>query len=164
MNEDQIYISTKLWFKKNNYIIIGGQPPSGSDTIPVVEIKDKSNQDKGSKGSYKPDLIVKKDNSIVILECKPKFDIGDKKKLLDISDNDQRKKELFIELTQRKLINKDKIIEEIDYSDFLKNIRYCMSFKGGYEMLEKIAILNIFNEDGDAKLVQPKINKYNIPI
>ena len=160
MNEDQIYISTKLWFKKNNYIILAGQPPSGSDTIPVVEIKDKSNQDKGSKGSYKPDLIVKKNNSIAILECKPKFDMGDKKKLLDIIDDDQRKKELFIELTQRKLINKN--IQELNYNDFLINIRFCMSFNGDYESLEKISILNIFNEIGDAELIQPKNNNYNL--
>ena len=40
MNEDQIYLSTKSWFRKNGYLVLAGQPPSGSDSIPVVEIKD----------------------------------------------------------------------------------------------------------------------------
>ena len=53
MNEDQIYLSTKSWFRKNGYLVLAGQPPSGSDSIPVVEIKDFSNLYKGSKGSYK---------------------------------------------------------------------------------------------------------------
>jgi len=160
MNEDQIYISTKLWFKKNKYIVLAGQPPGGSDTIPVIEIKDVLNQDKGSKGSYKPDLIAKKNSSIVILECKPKFDLGDKNKLLNIINEDRRKKELYLELTQRKLINKNTL--ELNYNDFLLNIRYCMSFNGHYTLLDKISILNIFDENGGAKLIQPKNKIYNL--
>ena len=162
MNEDQIYLSTKSWFRKNGYLVLAGQPPSGSDSIPVVEIKDFSNLYKGSKGSYKPDLIVKKNDSIVIIECKPKFDLGDKKKLLNIINEDKRKEKLYVELNQRKLINKN--LQELNYNNFLINIRYCMSFSGNYELLDKISILNILDENDNSKLIQSKNHMYHLLI
>ena len=103
MNEDQIYLSTKSWFRKNGYLVLAGQPPSGSDSIPVVEIKDFSNLYKGSKGSYKPDLIAKKNDSIVIIECKPKFDLGDKNKLLNIINEDKKKRKIIYGVKLKKI-------------------------------------------------------------
>ena len=162
MNEDQIYLSTKSWFRKNGYLVLAGQPPSGSDSIPVVEIKDFSNLYKGSKGSYKPDLIAKKNDSIVIIECKPKFDLGDKNKLLNIINEDKRKEKLYMELNQRKLINKN--LQELNYNNFLINIRYCMSFSGNYELLDKISILNILDENDNCKLIQSNNHMYHLLI
>ena len=71
MREDEVYIYTKEWLKFNNFKIIAGQPPKGSDNIPVVEIKSLNNLDKGSKDSFKPDLIAV--NSINLFLNKLKF-------------------------------------------------------------------------------------------
>tara|TARA_B100001121_G_scaffold303499_1_gene317535 strand:- start:498 stop:986 length:489 start_codon:yes stop_codon:yes gene_type:complete len=162
MNEDQIYISSKKWFKKNNFLILAGQPPNGSDHIPVIEIKESLNIDKGSKGSYKPDLVIQKNNSIVIVECKPIFDKNDHNKLSNVINSDDRKKVFFNELVQRKLINKS--IQNISYDDFATNLRYCMSFSGKGKNSDKIAFLNIFDGNGNAELIQPKDIFYNIVI
>ncbi len=162
MNEDQIYISSKIWFKKNNFIILAGQPPNGSDHIPVIEIKESSNIDKGSRGSYKPDLVVQKNNSIIVVECKPRFDKNDQEKLSNIIYSEDRKKELFKELVQRKLINKDK--EQLNYNNFISNLRYCMSFSGENNKLDKISYLKIFDDNGNAELIQPNETLYSITI
>jgi len=45
MREDLIYILTKKFFLKKNFTLIAGQPPSGSDNLPVIEIKT-NNKDK----------------------------------------------------------------------------------------------------------------------
>ena len=162
MNEDQIYISSKIWFKNNNFIILAGQPPNGSDHIPVIEIKESSNIDKGSRGSYKPDLVVQKNNSIIVVECKPRFDKNDQEKLSNIIYSEDRKKELFKELVQRKLINKDK--EQLNYNNFISNLRYCMSFSGENNKLDKICYLKIFDDNGNAELIQPKETLYSMTI
>ena len=47
MDEDIVYILSKKWFLEKNFIILGGQPPKGSDNIPVIEIKDSFVKEKG---------------------------------------------------------------------------------------------------------------------
>ena len=59
-----------------------------------------------------------------------------------------------MELNQRKLINKN--LQELNYNKFLINIRYCMSFSGNYELLDKISILNILDENDNCKLINKK--------
>ena len=81
MREDEIYFYTKELLKLKNFKIIAGQPPNGSDNIPSIEIKESNHFDKGSKGSFKPDLVAIDRNNFLIIECKPKYDFNDKKKL-----------------------------------------------------------------------------------
>lgn len=159
MNEEQIYIFSKNWFKKNNFIILGGQPPSGSDNIPVIEIKNIYNLKKGSEGSYKPDLILQNKNNIIIAECKPYFNKDDNKKLNSIILDDERKKTFFIELKQKKLF---KFGLENDLNKFLLNLRYCQCFSGDHIEQEKIIFLKILNKEGNAELIQPKLNNFKI--
>ena len=84
MNEDEVYIGTKNWFKKNGFIPIAGQPPSGSDSIPKIEIKNSFYKDKGSKGSFTPDLLCISKSYFFIIECKPQHSEKDKEKLIEI--------------------------------------------------------------------------------
>jgi len=159
MNEEQIYIFSKTWFKKNDFIILGGQPPSGSDNIPVIEIKNINNLQKGSKGSYKPDLILQNKNNIIIAECKPFFNKLDNEKLNNIIFEDKRKETFFIELKQKKLF---KFGLENDLNKFLQGLRYCQCFFGNYIEQEKIVLLKILDEKGTSELIQPKLNNFKI--
>lgn len=159
MNEEQIYIFSKIWFKKNDFIVLGGQPPSGSDSIPVIEIKNINNLQKGSKGSYKPDLVLQNKNNIIIVECKPFFSKSDNEKLNNIIFDDSRKELFFIELKQKKLF---KFGLENDLNKFIQSLRYCQSFFGDYIEQEKIALLKILDDKGNSELIQPKFNNFKI--
>ncbi len=100
MSEDEIYVYTKEWLKDKGYIILGGQPPNGSDDFPVVEIKKEKDQDKGSKGSFKPDLVAKNSQEILVIECKPKYDKEDEEKLKQVLIYKKRQQLLIEELSQ----------------------------------------------------------------
>ena len=101
MREDQVYFHTKKWFTENDYILIGGQPPNGSDRIPVIEIKTSANTEKGSKAVYKPDLLVATNTVFIVIECKPLFSLTDIEKLTEVATSLDRQRMLFSELLQR---------------------------------------------------------------
>ena len=73
LSEEEVYNGAKRILTKNNYVLLAGQPPRGVDHLPVVEIKSGTNKEKGSKDSFKPDLVAYKDNILLIIECKPNF-------------------------------------------------------------------------------------------
>ena len=103
MREDEIYILTKSFLMKSGWKIIGGQPPKGTDKYPVIEIKSAANSDKGSLGSFKPDLVATKDSWLLLCECKPGLDLNDVYKLREILLSPSRIAQLYAELKQRNL-------------------------------------------------------------
>ena len=74
LTEEEVYNGTKKILIKNNYTLLGGQPPRGVDHLPVIEIKSGLNREKGSKDSFKPDLVAYRDGILIIIECKPDLD------------------------------------------------------------------------------------------
>ena len=40
LNETQVFILVRNHLLENNWQVIGGQPPSGTDHLPVIEIRD----------------------------------------------------------------------------------------------------------------------------
>jgi len=84
LKEPEIYLLAKRLLKKNDWEIIGGEPPDGTDNIPRIEIHDPNNKNKGSGGSKKIDLIAFKDEKLLLLELKTYFDATDILKLDDI--------------------------------------------------------------------------------
>jgi len=156
MREDEIYIATKKWFKSYHFEIIGGQPPNGSDNIPVIEIKDRFIKEKGSKGAYKPDLIVINENCLVIVECKPTDSKTDEEKLLKVMNSEIRKKLLFDELMKRGMVEKYKDIKYFNsYEAFKDKLRYCLSHNGSVRKMNYVSCLNIENIDGEGKIFEP---------
>lgn len=105
-SEEEVYQGTKRFFKNNNFLVLAGQPPRGVDHLPVIEIKDESFLQKGSKNSYKPDLLTYKDNLFYIVECKPTFDSNDYVKLKSILESTSRLNMLYDELKQRNILTK----------------------------------------------------------
>tara|TARA_B110000444_G_C18810630_1_gene582388 strand:- start:245 stop:736 length:492 start_codon:yes stop_codon:yes gene_type:complete len=162
MNEDEIYLKTKFWFKKKSFQIIAGQPPNGTDSVPVIEIKDVNNLSKGSKGSYKPDLVAVSDLYLVIIECKPDYNSDDEKKLLIIKNDIERKKMLYEELRQRNLFYMNgKKLKFADFSFFQKNLRFCMS-NSSKRRMNNISNLYIDDDFDKSSLMKPYNEEDNI--
>lgn len=130
MNETEVYIATKTVLRQMGLKLIGGQPPNGTDSFPVIEIADPSVLSKGSKGSFKPDLVAFCPNrqKIVIVECKPEFSLNDVEKLLLASDN-KRLGLLSQELRQRGFEKKHGLL--LDSAGISREqVILCVSFKG----------------------------------
>lgn len=107
--EEIVYLETKKYLKAKNYTILGGQPPKGCDHLPVIEVKDPAYLKKGSKGSFKPDLVVYKNKTVLLIECKPKYNHSDYIKLLQIKNSAGRKNAILDELDQRSIFKRNKI-------------------------------------------------------
>ncbi|EGT2191543.1 hypothetical protein PTM93_08580 [Clostridium perfringens] len=116
LSEEEVYNGAKRILTKNNYVLLAGQPPRGVDHLPVVEIKSGTNKDKGSKGSFKPDLVAYKDNILLIIECKPNFNTNDLQKLHEVLTSNSRLLAFYNELSERGLFNK--IDKNINFDKF----------------------------------------------
>ena len=103
LNETQIFISVRNYLLENDWQVIGGQPPSGTDHLPVIEIRDLKNKGKGSKGSYKPDLIAWHESNLVIIELKPSFNQPDRDKINEVLNSPERTRSLWESLIQRNI-------------------------------------------------------------
>jgi hypothetical protein len=118
LSEEEVYNGAKRILQKNNYILLAGQPPRGVDHLPVVEIKSGTNKEKGSKDSFKPDLVAYKDNIMLIIECKPNFNNNDLQKLHEVLNSNSRVLAFYNELSERGLLNK--ISNGIKFDEFKK--------------------------------------------
>lgn len=92
--------------------VIGGQPPRGTSPTRVVRLRLK-NAEVGGFSGYIPNLILNKDGIVIIVECKPHMDMGDKQKL------DQ----VLIEFSPKDLVCKFRLRKDIKHT-FIK----CLSF------------------------------------
>lgn len=107
MREAQVYLRAKALLLRSGWQVIAGQPPRGTDHLPVVEIKDPTNLAKGSRGAFKPDFIASLDTWLLIGECKPIFDLADVFKLAGILSAPHRIAALAAELRGRRILDKD---------------------------------------------------------
>lgn len=146
MSEDEIYIYTKEWLIAKGYDILGGQPPNGSDDIPVVEIKKEKNQNKGSKGSFKPDLVAKDSKEILVVECKPKYDKDDEEKLNQVLIKKKRQQLFVEELLQRRLINE---------SEKNLKIKFCLANNSKIPPLQTINNIFISDNSKECLVIRP---------
>lgn len=140
MKEDEVYFHTKSVLEQNGFVILGGQPPRGTDIYPVVEIKDANNDARGSRGSFKPDLVVASESTILIVECKPSFSIKDVEKLREIRASRERRQALAEEINQRGLLERHGLrtcfvaIGDIANS-FCFAVAYCGDEPGALDMV-----------------------------
>ena len=163
MREEEVYIYTKEWLKFNDFKIIAGQPPKGSDNIPVVEIKSLNNLDKGSKDVFKPDLIAINSKNLLIIECKPIHDLKDEKKLEKIMFDDRRKELFYTELNQRKLILNSGFLHYFNSKNlFLNKLKFCLANTSSTKM-KNINNIKINKKILNSKLISSfnELNKIN---
>lgn len=101
--EEQVYLWLKKYVVREGGYLIGGQPPSGTDHLPVLEIRDPQNLEKGSRKSFKPDLVFLLGRVIFIVEIKPRFSAADRKKQLELLLSPERMDMFWLELKLRKI-------------------------------------------------------------
>ena len=163
MREDEVYLATKNWFRKNGFIAIAGQPPNGCDNIPTIEIKDLANTSKGSKGSFKPDLVIANINYLILVECKPLDDRDDEVKLLEVDSNKDRKKLLFEEITQRGIFERRGLKDAFpNLSSIERKLRFCLSHNGEQRKMDKVFTLKVLSMQGDGEVTQANNPQYSI--
>lgn len=103
VSEEQVYLSLKRYVVKNGGYLLGGQPPSGTDHLPVIEIRSPDNSDKGSKSSFKPDLVFELSGLIHVVEIKPSYSPSDRSKQLELLRSPERIDMFWHELRVRKI-------------------------------------------------------------
>ncbi len=81
MSEGEIYYYLKNYLIKKGFEILGGEPPDGSDDVKRIEIRLTVRNGIGSKGSYKVDLVCRKNGYIFLIENKPSYSQSDIDKL-----------------------------------------------------------------------------------
>jgi hypothetical protein len=163
MKEDEIYVGTKIWFKNHGFIPLAGQPPNGCDNIPTIEIKSGNNQEKGSRGSFKPDLVFANNSFFIIVECKPFDDKGDELKLIEVINSQERKKLLFDEINQRGILKRKKL--EMYYENlniFASKLRICLAHSGQPRIMSKAMTLSIKSMSGDGVLTHAEDANFSI--
>lgn len=116
VNETFLYIRLKRFLRASGWSVVGGQPPSGTDHIPVLEIKAGSGLAKGSLGSFKPDLVACYGTRVIVVEIKPKFNLEDVQKLREFLASDERRRNFLLELRQRGIL--DSAFERDDALEF----------------------------------------------
>lgn len=127
LNEEEVYNGSKQWLIDNGFAVLAGQPARGVDHLPVIEIKE-STGEKGSKFSYKPDLVAYKDDVFYIIECKPKFNKNDNNKIINILESDARLYSFYTELEQYRLLQKVGYTKH--YEEFKKSVQGVLAYSG----------------------------------
>ena len=127
LQEEEVYLGSKNYLIKCGFDVLAGQPPRGVDHLPVIEIKDDF-ADKGSKFSYKPDLVAHKNGVFIIIECKPSFNLGDYIKLKSVLNSPVRMQNFYNELKQYHLFEKVRYNEPFD--EFAKHLKISLAYSG----------------------------------
>ncbi|MCX6494507.1 MAG: hypothetical protein NTY82_01845 [Actinobacteria bacterium] len=71
----------------------------------MIEIKNRIGDEKGSKNSFKPDIIAVHDFEILVIEIKPKYSSSDQEKLLSFLVDPDRISAFWHEVELRRLVN-----------------------------------------------------------
>src|SRR6266496_6729349 len=82
--ENVVYQKLKKYLQEQNWIILGGEPPGGTNHILVIEVRDSLNFEKGSKGSKKIDLVAYTSPFFLLLELKNSYSYSDIHKLNEL--------------------------------------------------------------------------------
>lgn len=134
--ETKLYIALKSYLKINGWHLIAGQPPSGTDHLPVLEIKSQVGDVKGSRDSYKPDLVAVSTNTLLIVEIKPSYSANDDAKLIRTLTEGNRIESLWFEIANRNLKDADgnKIADRVGELE----LRAALAYAGVLQPVERL--------------------------
>jgi len=139
ISEEQVYLWLKKYVRSNEGYLIGGQPPSGTDHLPVLEIRDPANADRGSRESFKPDLVFALGGHIFIVEIKPGFSKSDRAKQLSLLRSPQRIEMFWEELQRRKISSP--IFGDVDSMRKSLDVAVALAFEGHAEPDEDLWLI-----------------------
>lgn len=122
MTQSEIYYYLKQYLKDRKWNLLAGEPPDGSNDLIRMEIRDESFRGKGSKGSYKIDLVALKQRALLLIENSRMFEFKDVAKLNHIVN--EKPDHLFNALRERCAIERNevaKIIKALGVSEIGDN-------------------------------------------
>jgi len=147
LTETQVFIAVRDFLNQHGFAVIGGQPPSGTDHLPVIEIKDPLYLGRGSKGSYKPDLIAWHKSNLFIIELKPSFNQQDRNKINKVLNSRERIGSLWESLVQRNI----NLGENGKISDVKSNTKVVGGLGYGGRKVEHPELWRFFVKDGEVE-------------
>jgi hypothetical protein len=151
LTEGEVYVGCKALLNGHGWECIAGQPPSGSDHLPVVEVKWPERSGKGSLGALKPDLIGVKSGALLLVECKPKHSPEDVEKLRSIISDPARLGELREELRTRSLLGAHGLNE-----NFPESVYASVAHSGDIVGLRDIVVIQVQDMTGKGSVHLPK--------
>jgi hypothetical protein len=134
--EDVIYQRLKEYLKQQNWIILGGEPPGGTNHIPVIEVRNSLTLQKGSKGSKKIDLVAFKSSFFLLLELKHSYSYSDISKLNVLIKYPSGREAFLNALLAKGLLKSNNI--SIDYQQYILSSYYLIKAVG-YNTSTKLA-------------------------
>jgi len=89
IKEYAITYAVKDYLLSLNWDVIAYNPPGSQGTFTIPN-PSKDGSYRGQTGSESPDVIAVKKNVVLVVECKPSFDLDDAQKLKRLSDDPKK--------------------------------------------------------------------------
>jgi hypothetical protein len=153
LDEDIVYVGTKAMLRRLGWTLLAGQPPSGCDHLPVVEVKRHGRTALGSKGAFKPDIIAHRGGVYLLVECKPDHSEADILKLRHILATPERVSLLFDEVLNRHLLERHGLHSDADA--FRAGLRGAIAHSGAGRALPDLAVLLPRDMEGHGNVLAP---------
>lgn len=133
MNESYIHVAMRQFLKREGWTLVAGEYPGGSDdelyvlSIMDPEVARDNSPDprRHSEGEIIPDLFAYKDETMLVIEAKPKYSAADREKLKMLF---LTKKDLMIAAI-RKFCGEHGILREVSF----ESIEYIPTLAFGNE-------------------------------
>lgn len=148
-----MYLGAKRLLGEHGWTILAGQPPSGLDHLPAVEIKWEGREGIGSEGALRPDLIAADEPRLLLVECKPSHDEGDARKLRSVLGDPTRIDSLLGEVTQRRLFERAGLPAEREIWE--GGIGGALAHAGEVRRQSDLWIISVRSRDGEGELLKP---------
>ena len=121
MTETFVHIAMRKYLKKEGWTLVAGEYPGGSDDElfvlsimdPTVAKDNSPDPRRHSEGEIIPDLFAYKNGLMLVIEAKPKYDVGDREKLKDLFIN----KIGLMQKALRKFCGDHHLLREVDLSN-----------------------------------------------
>jgi hypothetical protein len=92
MREDEIHYAVRQFLKHEEWTLVAGQYPNGSDDeLPILNVKDPTvarddspDPRRHALDKFVPDLVSLKERTVLVVEMKPAYDAGDEQKLTEL--------------------------------------------------------------------------------
>lgn len=120
LSETDLYLALKKWLQERDWLILGGEPPGGTDVIPVIELKDVEYTKKGSKGSRKIDLICYKNDYFLLVEVKERCSYSDIKKLNEIVSEKKWRNAFIRALKEKQALSIKKVLSSLNELEYIE--------------------------------------------
>ena len=135
VKEYAITYGVKDLLLSKNWDVIAYNPPGSQGTFTIPN-PSKDSGYRGQTGSESPDVIAVKNNTILIVECKPSFNLDDANKMKRLSKNTKKMEILNI------LIRRVCAANEIAISGDLEYI-YALAYQGVIHKEKEIGFIKV---------------------